>query len=194
MKHLKMLGLAVALAAVALTTCVGVASADKFTAPTGTTYTSTIKTSSEGKFSLHGPFVSIECNKSSFEAKAEKHGLTLDAGGPISSLTFSECTFPLKVLKPGSFDVNEEGGGKGDFQLFGTELTAETSIANCLWTAASGGSTVGSFTGTSVKNGHALIDFSTGEIPRTGHSVFCGSVGYLVGTYKVTTPTELTVD
>jgi hypothetical protein len=189
MKNFKKLWLTFAFAAVSLMTYAPVALADNFTSPSGTTYTSTFKASASHVL-INGSFIGITCTSSSMEGKVEKHGFGIDPGGKFSSLTFSGCTYPVTVLKPGSFDVDAEGAGSGDFQLFGTEIKAHTSIGECVFTTSA--TTIGSFTGSTSKN--ARVDSSPGQIPRTGGSFFCGSVGYLVGEYTVTTPSTLTVD
>lgn len=185
MKHLKRLGLITSLAATALMALAGVASASSEFRSGGTTYTSTIEAQSSN-ISLSGPFTTINCS-GTFAAKVEKHGVLYDAGGKFSSLTFTGC--PLKVLKAGSFDSDGTGGGNGDFQWFGTELTGETSVGHCIWTTSA--TQMGTITGNNSTN--AVIDMSPGEIPRTGGSFFCGSVGYLTGTWTVTTPGTLSV-
>ena len=75
MKYAKMLGL-LAVAAAALMAFAGVASATTLTSPSGTTYTSTIKATSEGTTTLHNSSlgIAVSCEESTVEGKVEKHG------------------------------------------------------------------------------------------------------------------------
>jgi hypothetical protein len=191
MKHLKPLGLVVVLAAVSLMTWAGTASADRFTSPSGTTYTSSIMADS-GNVSLDGSFVTVHCEHSVLEAQVEKHSFFgFDTGGVINYLSFGLCNYSVKVEWPGAMDVSAEGGGNGDFQLFSTQLSVATSVGTCVFTASGTGTTVGSFTGSSPSN--PVIDLS-GKIPRTGGNFLCGSSGTLTGSYEVVYPSTLTVD
>jgi hypothetical protein len=186
MKYVKMLGL-LAVAAAALMAFTGVASATTLTSPSGTTYTSTIAATA-GATSLHGPFTTVTCQKSTVEGQVESHGAGVTAGGSISTLDFSECNFPVKVLKNGSLEVHATSGGNGTLTTSGAEITIETSIANCLFTTKS--TDVGTLTGGTT----AVLDINSAGIPRTGHSIFCGSSGTWTGSYTVNTPDTLLVD
>jgi hypothetical protein len=192
MKYTKMLGL-LAVAAAALMAFAGVASATTLTAPSGTVYTSTIKAESEGATSLHGPFTTVTCNNSSVEGKVEKHGAGVTAGGNVSVLTFTNCNFPVTVLKKGSLEIhNIAGTNDGTLTSSGAEVTIQTSIASCIFTTAN--TDLGRLTAAPSNTGHATLDINSAGIPRTGHSFFCGSSGTWTGAYKVTTPTGLKVD
>jgi hypothetical protein len=189
MKYVKMLGL-LAVAAAALMAFAGTASATTVTSPTGTTYTSTIKASA-GTTELHGSFITVSCKKSTVEGSVESHGAATTAGGAISSLTFSECNFPVKVLKAGSLEVHGISGTEnGTLTSKNAEITIETSIANCIFTTKAEGTDVGTLTGGSP----AKLDINSASIPRTGHSVFCGGSGTWTGGYEVTTPTSVFID
>lgn len=190
MKHVKMLGL-LAVAAAALMAFAGTASATTLTS-SGSTYTSTIEAESEGKTTLHGPFTSVTCEESKVKGTVETHGAGVTAGGAVSSLTFSKCNFPVTVKKAGSLQVHATEGGNGTLTSSGAEITIETSIASCIFTTKAEGTDVGTLTGNA--SGNATLDINSAAIPRTGHSIFCGSSGTWTGSYKVTTPGNLTVD
>lgn len=192
MKYAKMLGL-LAVAVAALMAFAGTASATTLTSPSGTTYTSTIKSSSEGTTSLHGPFTTVSCTASTVEGKVEKHGAGVTVSGAISKLTFSGCNFPVTVLKAGSLEVHNISGTKdGTLTSNGAEITIQTSIASCIFTTSN--TDIGRLTAAPSNTGHATLDINSAGIPRTGHSVFCGSSGTWTGSYKVETPTGLLVD
>ena len=187
MKYVKMLGL-LAVAAAALMAFAGTASATTLTSPSGTAYTGEIAATA-GATELHGSFVTVKCNKSSVTgSKVESHGAGVTAKGPISSLTFSECNFPVSVKKAGTLEVHATSGGNGTLTSSGAEITIETSIANCIFTTSN--TDVGTVTGGTT----AVLDINSAAIPRTGHSVFCGSSGTWTGSYTVNTPDTLLID
>jgi hypothetical protein len=161
------------------------------TSPAGVYYTDTIKAQSEGSLSLHGPYTTVQCEKSTIEGKVESH-TTTTAGGKVSALTLGECNFPLKVLSTGSLELHVNAGGIGTLTSSGAEITIETSIANCLFTTS--GTDIGTLTDSSVTKGNATLDIGSAAIPRTGHNFFCGSTGQLTGSYKITTPSTLYFD
>jgi hypothetical protein len=200
MKFIKMLGL-LAVAAAAMMAITATASATTLTSPTGTVYTGTITAVSEGATSLHGPFTTVTCQKSHVEGKVEKHGNGVTAGGKLSTLSFSECNFPVTVLKAGSLEIHPVTHTAPGVETTGTvtssgaEITIQTSIANCLFTTS--GTDVGTFTGTEdqkTATTTATLDINSAGIPRTGHSIFCGSSGTWTGSYEITTPDHLFLD
>lgn len=186
MKHSKTLRLAAVFAVASLMTTAGAASASTFTS-NGGTYTQSI-TATSTNMTLSGSFITISCTHSQFTAQVQKHGSTKNAGGAINSLSFTGCNYTMTVKNNGSMDVN----GSGYLDLFNTQIVAHTSVGECVFTADSafgGGTEMGKLT----EGKGAVFDFSPGEIPRTGGSFFCGSVGHWTGNYTVTTPTELSV-
>lgn len=189
MKHLRMLALVVAAAFLAPAT----ASATQMTSPSGTVYTNKIQAES-GTLEWHGSFTTIKCGKSVLSANIETHGSSVTAKGAVTSWTFSECNFPFKVLKAGTLEFHTANSavndGNGTITSSSMELTTETSIANCIFTTSN--TDLGILTGSDVAN--AKWDINSATIPRTGHSVFCGSSSTLTGSYTVTTPSTLTVD
>lgn len=193
MKHLKMLipAFAVAIALLAPVT----ASATQLTSPAGTLYTGTIHAASEFSMSWHGPYATIKCNKSTISGTVESHSSVTTAIVKLSSVSFTECSFPFKVVKPGTLEIHTDDSavndGNGTITWSGMELTYETSIANCLFTTNN--TDIGTLTGSDTGNAKWDIPPNT-AIPRTGHSVFCGSSSTLTGSYSITTPSTLTVD
>ena len=196
MKYVKMLGL-LAVAVSALMAFAATASATTLTSPTGTTYTGTIKSESEGATTLHGSFVDVSCGKSQVEGKVETHGTGVTAGGKISKLTFEECNFKTTVLKAGSLEVHAvtcdaNNECTGTLTSSGAEITIATSIANCIFTTSN--THIGTLTPTNDTGGHATLDIDSSAIPRTGHSIFCGSSGEWTGSYTVTSPSTLWIN
>jgi hypothetical protein len=193
-KHLKMLTLVI-VSAVALLASAS-ASATQLTSPNGTVYTGTFQAQSTGALDWHGSFSTIKCNKSALEGSVASHGSTATTKITLSSLSFSECNFVFKVLKPGSVEIHTANStlndGNGTITSNGMELTIETSIASCLFTTKFEGTDVGVITGSDT--GKARWDINSAAIPRTGHSIFCGSSAILTGSYEITTPSTLTVD
>jgi hypothetical protein len=195
MKFIKMLGL-LAMAVAAMSAFVATASATTLTAPTGTPYTATIKAHSPNT-SLHGPFTTVSCT-SEVEGKVEQHGNGVTVSGKISKLTFTNCNFPVKVLKAGSLEIHPKTHVDPGIETTGTvtssgaEITIETSIANCIFTTSN--TDVGTFTGTEDTKSTAALDINSASIPRTGHSIFCGSSGQWTGTYSISSPDELWLD
>jgi hypothetical protein len=191
MKYVKMLGL-LAVAAAALMAFAGTASATVVTSPAGTAYTGTIKATSTNT-ALHGPFTTVACEHSVVEGKVEKQGADpITASGKISYLDFTNCNYPVKVLKYGSLEVHTDPSGvagDGTLTSTGAEVTIETSIANCLFTTES--TDIGTVDGSNT--GHAVFNISA-SIPRTGHSFFCGSSGTWTGNYTVISPSTLYID
>jgi hypothetical protein len=190
MKFIKMLSLA-ATAAVALLAFAGSASATTITSPSGTVYTSTVKDVSEGAVKLSGSFTTIQCNASAIEGKIEKHGSGVTAAGAVSSMTFTECNFPVTVAKKGSLEVHATSGSNGTLTSSGAEISIATSIGTCVFTTSN--TNLGTVTGSSSTGGAATKDIS-GSIPRTGGNFLCGSSGTLTGSYKGTTPSVAYVD
>lgn len=168
-----------------------IAGANPLTSPAGTFYTGEIKAESEGATELRGSFEPVKCNTSTFQGKVESHTVTT-AGGKAASLSFGECNFPVKVLSPGSIEIHSTGGDDATATSTGAEITIETLTGNCIFKTS--GTDIGTLTGTDTTGGAATLDLGSSTIPRTGHSVFCGSSGTWTGSYKVTTPGSLYID
>lgn len=197
MKYLRILMLA-AVTMGSLMSFTATASATWLTSPTGTTYTGLITGVSHG-FELHGVFTTVKCSKAHIEGHVVSH--STEFGVPVqiqlTTHSFSECNFPVKILKPGILLIHSkapyhEAEHTGTVTSSGTEMTIQTSIANCIFTTSS--TDFGTLTGTDDTRGHATISFESAGLPRTGHSIFCGSAGTLTGGYTITTPSTLWVD
>jgi hypothetical protein len=192
MKYVKMLGL-LAVAAAALMAFTGTAFGATATAPTGTSYTSTIKASSEGATSLHGTGT-VTCLNSTVEGKIESHGAGVNVGGKVSKLTFTNCgTDHVTVKQAGSLSVTSAG------TLFSTGAEISITKTNspvghitCVFTTNN--THIGNLTDSHEKAGHATLDLLNSQIPRTGGSFLCGSFGEWTGSYTVTTPAALYID
>jgi hypothetical protein len=187
MKYAKMLGL-LAVAAAALMAFAATASATTVTSDSGTT--PTIHSVSEGTTTLHG-VVDIECGESTVEGPVSTHGAGVTAGGAISKLTFGKCgENHVTVAKAGSLEVHALSKGNGTLTSSGSEISISvTSLGiTCVFTTSS--THIG--TVTAAKNATMHID--SASIPRTGGSFFCGSSGEWTGSYKVESPTNLSVD
>lgn len=190
--NLKTFGLAAVLAATSLMAFASASLADEFTSPEKQNYTEKIIATSTN-MKLNGAFTSVECGHSKIEGNITKHGGAYqDTGGEIKSLSFASCNYTVTAANNGTYDVDRDSGINGNFELFNTQISAETSVGTCIWTASSGGTNLGAFTGNN--NSNAEVEFGPGEIPRTGGSFLCGSKGYWLGTYTVTTPKTLAVD
>jgi hypothetical protein len=186
MKYLKMLGVA-ALAAAALMMVAAPASATNLTSPSGTTYTGEIKASA-GTMELHGSFVTVKCNKSSLGGKVASHGSGVTEKWTLFLLFWDECNFHWTVIKLGTIEIHWISPNVGTVTWSGGEITIATSIANCIFTSSN--TQIGTLTGGTT----AKIDINSAGIPRTGHSIFCGSSGTLTGSYTIDTPDTLLVD
>jgi hypothetical protein len=205
MKLFKMLGL-LAVAAAAMMAFAGIASATIVTAPSGTLYTKNIHASSEnGHTSLHGSNgVTVECPTSTVQGTIEKHGSTVTAEGPITSLTFggaggatTACTAGeiVHVLSLGRLTAHKIAGGA---TLTADEVVVNitTSIfgfpVNCEYKTGKD-LDIGEVTNAPSATGHATFHIKA-VIPRTGGSGLCGESGTWTGQYKIDTPTGLTFD
>jgi hypothetical protein len=186
MSYLKMLG-AAAVAAVALMAFSGTASATTPTSPSGTTYTGEIKASA-GTVELHGSFTTVKCKKSDFGGKTSSHGSGVTWIYIFLWFHWDECNFHLTIIHLGTLEIHTTNGGNATVTWTGGEITVETSIANCIFTTNS--TDVGTLTGGTT----AKLDINSAAIPRTGHSIFCGSSGSWTGSYTINTPDTLLVD
>lgn len=186
MKYLKMLGL-LAVAATALMAFAGSAAASVLTSPEGTTYTSSIVATSTNSV-LHGSFVTVSCSHSEAKGKVEQHGVvkgaTVNAGGKVSSLTFTGCNYDTTVKNEGSLEVTS---GNNVIST-GASVEIHTSVGLCVFT------TNGTSVGTLTEGASASLDINSSKIPRTSGSFLCGSSGTWTGSYDLTTPNSLWVD
>lgn len=198
MKYAKILGLA-AMAIAAMMAFAGTASATILTSPSGTTYTSTIKSSSTNTELVGelGTFSTIKCTSSTVEGKVESHGASVTAGGAISSLTFSGCTGgtpTTPVAQPGSLEVHTEGAssnGNGTLTSKSAKVIVHnTAVGTCTFETGSTGDDIGEVTGGTP----AVLTISAKVIRVSGTNPFCGSSSTWKGTYTVSSPGTLLVD
>jgi len=206
MRYLKILGL-MTVAAASLAAFAGSASATTLTSPTGTTYTGKITATSVNS-SLDGAFTTVSCKHSHVEGPISHHGTATTVDGIIETLSFSECNFPVTVLKSGSLELHAIKPNKephetcedtpstpdncwGTLTSTGAEVTIATSVGSCVFTT--NGTSVGTITGTAQTGGSGVLDIK-GTIPRTGGNFLCGSSGTWTGSYTVTTPGTVWID
>lgn len=182
MKYLKMFGLAALAAALMAFAAVGTASAATLDDANGTLGNgATITAESEGTTILHPAIGDIECEQSHVGGKiTEAHVVT----GEITALSWSKCNATVTVLKKGHLTVD----GKGVLTGTGQEVTVEYLGFHCIF------STNGTKLGTVTSGSPAKLDIEA-TIPRTGgeSGAFCGSTAQWTGSYKVTSPSTLTV-
>jgi sporulation protein YlmC with PRC-barrel domain len=189
LSYLRLIGSGLAVA-MALATFAGTASANPLTSPEGTSYTGTINAEAEGALRLDGSFTTVECKKSTVQGQVESHTETT-ASGKVSSLTFSECNFPVSVKNAGSLEIHAVGSGQGTLTSTGASIEITTSVGTCVFTT--NGTHIGNVTDSNLTSGGATLDIGSAKIPRTGGNAGCGLSGTWTGSYKVTTPGSLFV-
>lgn len=182
MNQSRMLACAVAAAAVMSMALGTSASATTLTSPAGTSYTGTVKATAED-FQVIESFAALPCGHSAFEFKVEQHGASATVLGQVSNLTYSKCTFPMTVKRPGKFEIHSGG----TVTWTGAEIVQHSNVGECIFTTQS--TTVGTLTGGST----ARLDFNA-TMPRTGGSFVCGNSKVFKGTYIVSSPAPLLVD
>lgn len=196
MKYIKMLSL-VALAAVAAMALAGTASATTLTSPEGTTYTGELKAEAIGSGLLFHGTGTYGCNDSQAEGKVEQHGSGVTVLGKLTKWTLEGCNNHVTVLKLGTITIHtekESANGNGLVTVSGTEVTTTTTSIgmSCLYTTNE--TELGVLTGSNETGGNARLVIDSALIPRTGHSVFCGTGNELTGEYEITTPSKLYID
>ncbi|HKF83820.1 MAG TPA: hypothetical protein VKB23_12780 [Solirubrobacterales bacterium] len=195
MKYVKMLGL-LAIAASALFAFAATASATTVT-KSGAIYTGKLAAATEGHAILHdtsGLGLTIECN-GTVEGEITKHGAGVTASGPITSLTWSNCTnnWTVTTLLKGSLEIhNIAGTSDGTLTSTGTEVTTfqHGTGLHCIY--KTNATDIGRYTATPA-GGKSTLDISA-TIPRTGGSsgFFCGTAGAWTGSYELeATPANL---
>jgi hypothetical protein len=194
MKYIKILGL-LAVAAAAMMAFAASASATTVTGPTITegvhTTQSQIETptihavNDSGHVKLHNSIVNIEC-QSTVQGTVEKHGAGITASGPISVLTFSNCTneWVIDVEKAGSLEIHYTSGSNGTLTSTGVRVTATRAGLSCIY--ETNATDIGLLTGEAGPNGEGTLDISA-NIPRVGGSFLCGgSTAAWAGSYGTT--------
>ncbi|HEY8501172.1 MAG TPA: hypothetical protein VIL21_00670 [Solirubrobacterales bacterium] len=171
--------------------CAAPASATIVTFPEGGIYEGPI-TAVSGQTELHGAAGTITCETSTLEATIEEQGESVTAQGKVSTLDFSECSSSVTVLNAGSLEFHNTSGGNGTITSTGTEITFDGPLVACLYKTNS--TDIGTLTGSLTTVGNAVVDLDSALLPRTGHSIFCGSNAEWTGSYTVTTPSTLTLE
>ena len=180
MKHLKMLGLLV-MAAASLMAFASSASAT-LTSPAGTEYTGQIHaTLLTPETALLKAGIEDTCGESTLLGDVTTNDPTI-ASGPITVLSFGDCTRTTKVLKPGSLKI--EGGS---VTAIGNEVTVEELGVSCVY-GGGAGTKVGKLEGDEP----AFVNVSTTELPKISGGFLCASKGTWTAKYTVTTPKTLT--
>ena len=190
MKYVKILGL-LAVAAAAMMAFAGTASATTVTSSAGTT--PTIESGAEGHAVLDNPIAKIEC-ASSVSGKVESHGSGVTAKGNIASLTFGSpvgtCTndWHVTVVSAGSLEIHSLGNGNGTLTSSGATVEATRFGVNCRY------ATNNTHIGTVTAGEHATLHIQA-SIPFHSGSFLCGSgATSWTGSYKVASPTNLSID
>ncbi len=187
MKYVKILGL-LAVAAAAMMSFAGIASADTVTSPTGTDYTGALSASSEGHAVLHNPIAKIECNGTA-TGSVESH----PEGGKVSGAVnpeFTNCTNSWHVTTAlgGTLSVEHSSGYDGIVYSNGATVEATRFGINCRYVTST--TKVGTVTGGSPATMHI-----NGAIPFHNGSVLCGTGATLwTGSYTLNSPNSLYVD
>jgi hypothetical protein len=181
MKYLKMVGL-LATAAVALMALAGTASAgSSLTSNEGST-PKFAAISANINMDLWAS-VTVKCSHSELKGQVEQHGVLGDAGGWISSWTFTGCNYALQVKKSGSLKFTSTN----DVISSGAEIIIPTSVGSCVYT------TSGTSIGTLTEGVKATLDINSSKVPRTGGNFLCGSSATWTGSFTFAAPYELYV-
>jgi len=186
MKQLKMLGLA-AVAAAALTALAAPFASATTLEVGGVSQNGSVAISASLKSGtmviLRDTFgiTTNRCNKSTVEGASGNPFSGATVTGPLSTLTFGECSFePVEVHKGGTLHFSHiTGTTNGTVTSSGTEVTTNSAFGtlNCI---TGGGTHLGTLTG--VASGHATIDINA-QLSCSGIS------SKLAATYTVTGPT-----
>ena len=196
MNYLKMLMLP-AVAAAVLMAFASTAAATTVTAPAGTTYTGHFEASSEnGHLILHASNgVTIECG-GFLTGSLTAHGPAATASGPISHLTFPNCTGGdlVNVSFKGTLEAHAIGSGNATLTSNGMEITTTDGATGVSCEYSTTNTDIGVLTGAPAPTGHGTLDINSAKMPRTGDSILCGATATWTGFYKFTTPTGLTFD
>lgn len=173
----------------------GTATASTVTSPSGTAYTGFVIGESEFDVVLHSenaptPFTA-ECS-SSFTAAVQQHGSSVTAEGPNSSWSFSSCKngVTVTVVFSGGLEFHSLGGGNATVTWRGAEFDVHVPLGfKCRYSTAFFGTDIGVLTGGTF----ATLDLNSATINRTGGSAFCGTGGFLTGSYRIVIPNTMFV-
>jgi hypothetical protein len=185
--------IAALVAAAVLLAFPGAATATEFTSPSNSTYTGAGVAKAEGTISMHG-VVTVTCTNSTFGVEVEQHGSSTTAGGSLTE-TSAECSNPVTFLKGGTglaHTEKEGSNGNGTLTSSGAETKVEVKSLGITCVFNTNNTDIGLIEGNNEKN--ARVSLAGVVIPRTGGSFFCGSSAEITGSYKITTPSTLSVD
>ena len=183
MKHLKIPGLAAAMAVAVVMIFAGSASATLLTSPAGNEYTGTWSWSLTESLSMKMGFANLTCTASTMAGKIETN--TTTASGKLTGLTYTGCgSSTVDVLSLGSLSVAADGTVTG----VGNEITFSTSGTSCVY-----GFGTGTKLGT-LKGGTTASLQISAKIPKISGGFLCSSPAEWTGKYTVTAPDTLLVD
>jgi hypothetical protein len=173
MKYLKIMG-PLALAAAALMVFAGSASATTLRGPNGES-TPTFHMVHEGTHViLNNPVAKLECNMT-YEASITTHGTGITSGGPMSTLTMTNCTnsWHFTTVAPGRLEVHYVSSGVGTLTWSGTTISSTRFGVICNY--ATNNTHIGTVTDSSITGGGATVHINA-QIPiHSGSSAFCGT-------------------
>jgi hypothetical protein len=127
----------------------------------------------EGEAAKFVPSLSV-CNESTIELEVTNAGGEfVNVSGNVLGLTVAKCgSCPVSVLKAGTtFSIADNGGGNGNIEINGVELTAPGNLCGAQHCIYSGSFTTGI---TLVGGAMAGIDVAA-SIPRTSGPILCGT-------------------
>ena len=193
MKYLKMGGLA-ALAATALMTSAGAASAAQLTAPagtvvkTGTTISPWLKAKTSAVLSDTSGFIQNTCTTSAVSGKTmNESGTTITIN--IEYMRFETCTRATRVISNGTLHIATGGTVTGS----GSEIETATPIGVCVY-GTSTSTHLGTLTNASGATGHAsLVVNAVLPLIKTVEGS-CYSDARWKAEYTVTSPLGLVAD
>ena len=183
MKYLKMLGLA-AVAAMAFMAFAASASAttlsvDGVTQNASVSLTSSLKSGTSAILKDEAGTTTDTCTTSSVSGSTASPFSSTWVGGPVSTLTFSNCTHTTTVIAKGKLYVDWTSKTDGTVKSEGAEITVVSTFFGASAVCKTGaGTNIGTLTGTS--SGSATIDING--------IINCGILGNSTwtGTYTVT--------
>ncbi|MGN6217697.1 MAG: hypothetical protein ACTHN7_12220 [Solirubrobacterales bacterium] len=154
----------------------------------GTTVEASLKSGT--KSLLEASFGNVECSESTIKGEVTNPGGEGAAvSGTVTSLSLSTCNSgnTVKVLKPGSFRIEEPKEGNGTLKLEGFETEVIHLGVQCNFSGPA------SFT---LKGGEMASTSGSATVPRTGGSggAFCAESAHWKVEYTITAPAPLFVE
>jgi len=192
MKHLKMLGL-FAMAAAALMAFAGSASAQTFTAPAGTEYTSTIDATLEGSALLKAGFAEITCTTGTVAGTITTNNNTEASGpitGPKSGVSFSNCKEGQTVDTLSSVGNLTILKSTKAVSGTGVEVTTAVGGVSCVYGLGATATSLG--TATNTASGVTLA--ISAKLPKISGGFLCASPATWTANYIVTSPEGSVLD